>query len=300
MPSAFADRLANAILQKKSPTVIALDPVYSQLPDSIREKANSEINAISTYSSAVLRIIAAHVPVVKINSAYFERYQAAGVEAYERLVREAGAQGLIVIGDIKRGDVGHTAEMYAAAHLDGEAAPDAVTLSGYFGIDGIQPFIDLARTHGRGIFVLVRTSNPSAAAIQDSVLQDGRKVHELMAVEVARWASESGTIGRSGYSGVGAVVATRNANDAAKLRLLLPQSWLLAPGYGAQGGRAADFAPYVKADGSGALIAAGRSVIFAYQRASESKKSGADWQASVDQACRDFNADVRTLMPAGN
>ncbi len=300
MPSAFADRLANAILQKKSPAVVALDPVYSQLPDSIRDKSSSEIDAISIYSSAVLRIIAPHVPVVKINSAYFERYQAAGVDAYERLVREAWTQGLIVIGDIKRGDVGHTAEMYAAAHLDGEAAPDAVTLSGYFGIDGIQPFIDLARKHGRGIFVLVRTSNPSAAAIQDSVLQDGRRVHELMAAEVARWASESGTIGQSGFSGVGAVVATRNAPDAAKLRALLPQSWLLVPGYGAQGGQAKDFAPYFKADGSGALIAAGRSVIFAYQAASAPRNSGADWQSCVHQACMDFMTDVRSISPAGN
>jgi orotidine-5'-phosphate decarboxylase len=139
--------------------------------------------------------------------------------------------------------------MYAAAHLNSEldtpgiAAPDAITVSGYFGLDGVKPFVEIAKAQHRGLFVLVRTSNPSATVIQDALLQDGRKVHELVAAEVARWAGDLEMVGRSGYSNIGAVVATRSSGDAAKLRSLLPNSWLLVPGYGAQGGRAEDFAP---------------------------------------------------------
>jgi orotidine-5'-phosphate decarboxylase len=206
-----------------------------------------------------------------------------------------------VIGDVKRGDVGHTAEMYATAHLeepvDDGNVPDAITIGGYFGRDGAAPFIESAKRQGRGVFVLVRTSNPSAAVIQDAAMSDGRRVHELVAAEVARWATESGTIGRNGYSAVGAVVATRNAVDAAKLRALLPQSWLLVPGYGAQGGRAEDFAPYFKADGSGALIAAGRSVIFAYIIVHQYAASGSNWQACIEQACKEFVADLERVVP---
>lgn len=303
MPDPFADRLFDAVRRKASPAVVALDPVFSSLPDEYRK--NTEIKAIADFSREVLDIIAPLVPVVKINSAYFERYREEGIREYYRLVSDASRRGLLVIGDVKRGDVGHTAEMYAAAHLDGSfaqdskdsAVPDAVTIGGYFGIDGAKPFIELAKTQGRGLFVLVRTSNPSAAAIQDSTLQDGRKVHELMAAEVARWATESGTLGHCGYTGVGAVVATRNAKDAAKLRSLMPQSWLLVPGYGAQGGSAEDFAPYFKADGGGALVAAGRSVIFAHLTPQYRERCGPRWQACVEQACRDFVDDLRRVAP---
>jgi len=311
MPDAFADRLFDAVRRKASPAVIALDPVFSSLPEELRKRADlssrpalvAELEAIADFSREILSIVAPVVPVVKINSAYFERYREHGVKEYYRLVNDASGRGLIVIGDVKRGDVGHTAEMYTAAHLDGShfggledfAAPDAVTISGYFGIDGAAPFMEIAKKQGRGVFVLVRTSNPSAAAIQDAVLQDGRNMHELMAAEVARWAAESGTIGRCGYSGIGAVVATRNAGDAAKLRSLMPQSWLLVPGYGAQGGRAEDFAPYFKADGSGAIIAAGRSVIFAHDSPQYREQYGSKWQACVEQACKDFVEDLRRV-----
>jgi orotidine-5'-phosphate decarboxylase len=309
MPDTFADRLGDAVRRKGSPAVVALDPVFSQLPKELQARAGaqgqcspaSELEAVVQFSHDVLRIMAPHVPVVKINSAYFERYHGRGVAEYYRLVGAASRLGLIVIGDVKRGDVGHTAEMYAIAHLEAPVddgnVPDAITIGGYFGRDGAAPFIESAQRQGRGVFVLVRTSNPSAAVIQDAAMSNGRRVHELVAAEVARWAAESGTIGRNGYSGVGAVVATRNAVDAAKLRALLPQSWLLVPGYGAQGGRAEDFAQYFKADGSGALIAAGRSVIFAYQASQQYAALDSNWQACVEQACKDFVADLKRVVP---
>ncbi|HKQ47382.1 MAG TPA: orotidine-5'-phosphate decarboxylase [Phycisphaerae bacterium] len=305
MSDAYADRLWDAVQRKAAPAAIALDPVFQNLPAEFSSSPVAERESISRFCREILAIIAPLVPVVKINSAYFEKYGGQGVGDYYQLVADASRKGLLVIGDVKRGDVGHTAEMYAAAHLDGSkaphpsegAVPDAVTVSGYFGLDGVKPFIDLANAQGRGLFVLVRTSNPSAAVIQDAELNDGRKVHELMAAEVALWARDSATTRPNGYSSVGAVVATRNAGDAARLRALLPQSWLLVPGYGAQGGRAEDFIPYFKPDSSGALIAAGRSVIFAHQSPGYRDRFGDDWRACVEQACKDFVADLRRVVP---
>lgn len=313
MTTNFADRLLEAIAAKRSPTVIALDPVLDRLPASIlegRAAAGERVGregaaaALWEYSWRVLRAIAPHVPAVKINSAYFERYHAEGVEVYHNLVGEARAQGLLVIGDVKRGDVGHTAEMYAAAHLsddadaadDGEPAPDAITINGYFGLDGVQPFVNVAQAAGKGLFVLVRTSNPSAAAVQDVVTQDGRKLHEIVAAEVARWASDAAAVGAKGYSLIGAVTASREPEDARRLREALPQSMLLVPGYGAQGGTADDFLPYFKSDGSGAVVAAGRSVIFAYKQPGNLSKPAANWETCVEQACAAFVADVRRAV----
>ncbi len=304
----LADRLTEAVAAKGAPAVVALDPVFGRLPAALRaghgggEPVDTEtvMEAIWEFGWRVLEVIAPVAPVVKINSAYFERYHARGIETYDNLVEEALGRGLIVIGDVKRGDVGHTAEMYALAQLaepptaeaETRVAPDAVTVNGYFGLDGIKPFIQVATREGKGIFVLVRTSNPSAAVIQDAMTQDGRKVHEVVAAEVARWAEDSETIGECGYSGIGAVTATRDPADAARLRAAMPKSILLVPGYGAQGGRAEDFAPYFDAKGGGALIVAGRSVIYAHEMEANQAAHGSDWQRCIEQACRDFVTDI--------
>lgn len=304
----FADRLTRAILDRRAPLCIALDPVFSQLPPAVRERPGANgasdsaaaLDAILEFSRRVISVVAPIVPAIKINSAYFERYYAPGVDAYYALVRAATDHGLLVIGDIKRGDVGHSADMYARAHLvpcdfadgDGPAVPDAVTINGYLGLDGVKPFIDAAAKHGKGVFVLVRTSNESAAAIQDVRLADGRKHHELMAAQVAAWAAGSGTRGACGYSGVGAVVATRDAADAARLRDLMPESIFLVPGYGAQGGSADDVRPYFAQDGGGAIVAAGRSVIFAYSHPRYAAASAREWEQSVARACRDAASEL--------
>lgn len=302
------------VAAKGAPAVVALDPVYARLPAVLRDRhdsaepvdADAAIDAIWEFGWRVIKAIAPVVPVVKINSAYFERYHARGIETYDNLVEEALGRGLLVIGDVKRGDVGHTAEMYALAQLaeppfvDAEmrVAPDAVTVNGYFGLDGIKPFIDVATREGKGLFVLVRTSNPSAAAIQDAATQDGRKVHEVVAAEVARWAADPETVGGCGYSCIGAVTATRDPADAARLRAAMPKSILLVPGYGAQGGRAEDFMPYFDASGGGALIVAGRSVIFAHEAEAHQAAYGSDWERCVEQACRDFVTDIaRSIGP---
>ena len=177
-------------------------------------------------------------------------------------------------------------------------APDAVTVNGYFGIDGVRPFIDAALTQaeGKGLFVLVRTSNESAGKMQDVVLADGRKYYEFMAAQVAEWAAESGTLGDRGYTSVGAVASARDPETAARLRAALPQSLLLVPGYGAQGLTAQDVAPFFKSDGSGALIVTGRSVIYAYEEPRYMEMYTSEWQKCIEHACRDFVSDLRSVV----
>ncbi len=309
----FADRVLQDIAQKKSPTVIAIDPVYARLPAEISEHRDlndeadveAALDASLEFCRRVIRIVAPHVCAIKLNSAFFERYYNEGIEGYFELVQEAAEHGLIVIGDIKRGDIGHSSEMYARAHLgdseftnlDDLVTPDAVTVSGYFGTDGVKPFIDAARDseRGKGVFVLVRTSNESAGTIQDVPLADGRKFHELMAAQVDEWAAESGLTGARGYSSVGAVVSTRDQAVASRLRSLMPQSLLLAPGYGAQGMTAADFAPLFKSDGSGALVVAGRSVIYAYEDPRYIERFTSEWDKCIEQACKDFVNEIRQI-----
>lgn len=302
MAEHFADRVTAGVQRMKAPCVVALDPVFEKLPEPLmsgvaNDDASARLAAIQSFALGVIDAIAPLVPIVKINAAYFEVYGAAGFALYGALTSHARQHGLIVIGDAKRGDVGHTAEMYAAAHLgiNGSAKPlaaDAVTINGYFGADGAKPFIDAAKRSGGGVFVLVRTSNPSATVIQDQVTADGRKVHEIVAGEVAAWASKADTIGACGYSLVGAVAATRNAEDAQRLRRAMPQSILLVPGYGAQGGTAADFAPYFAREGMGAIIVAGRSVIYSHAVAAYRDRFAGDWKSCVSEACADFAADV--------
>jgi len=300
----FADRLLEAVEGKGSPAAVALDPVADRLPSELKGNSpagsdldpSAALESILRFGRRVIEIVAPLVPVIKINSAYFECLGPQGTRGYLELVHAARRAGTIVIGDVKRGDVGHSAQMYAQAHLGGakidgldeSIAPDAITVSGYFGADGVTPFIDAAKPRGQGVFVLVRTSNPTAADIQDIRAEDGRSMHEIVAGEVARWAADPATIGGLGMSSVGAVVATREREDAARLRSLLPRSILLVPGYGAQGGHAEDFAPYFDRSGRGALVAAGRSVIFAYEEESYRSRFGADWEKCIAAACEDF------------
>lgn len=304
----FSDRLIAAIKAKGTAACVNLDPVLSKLPTAIRAKArpddsDSAIAAIAEYAQAIIEIVAPLVPIVKINSAYFEAYQSRGAALYQDLIGYAKrCADLVVIGDVKRGDIGHTAEMYACGHLGdpqgetkGEFNPDAITISGYFGEDGVKPFVDAAARHGRGVFILVRTSNPSAASVQDVAVSDGRKLHELIAAQVEQWSRHPGMLGEGGYSSVGAVVATRTPSDAARLRALMPRCFFLVPGYGAQGGTAEDFRPYFNRDGSGAIVAAGRSVIFAHERPEYEKLP---WEKAIEAACKDFVTDLLRAYPA--
>ena len=296
MPANFADRLLEAIDEKGSPVCVGLDPVFERLPDPLRRSADSDaakLSAVSEFSRQVLQLVAPIVPAVKPQSAYFEVYGGEGVRVYFELVRQARQLGLVVIGDIKRGDIGTTAAAYATAHLAGDLAPDAVTVNGYFGTDGIDPFVDVAGRDAKGIFVLVRTSNPSAARTQDFTDAEGVKFYERLAEQVAEIGAREGLIGERGYSCVGAVVGATYPDEARQLRRIMPAQLFLVPGYGAQGATAGDCAASFRPDGTGAIVNASRSVIYAHQR---KEYEGADWKHAVENAARTFAEDIRSAV----
>lgn len=312
MASHFADRLCEAVEKRKTSLIIGLDPVYSRLPSAItsHHRMNDEfdaaaaVDAVFDFCTQTMRIIAPMVPAVKINIAFFEKYLWEGLETYYALISEADDLGLEVIGDVKRGDIGHTAEAYAAAHLENPElvgledtlAPDAITINGYTGTDGIKPFADVANQQGKGVFVLVRNSNPSAAAIQDFADADGQTMHEKIAEIVARIANQTARIGKSGYSNVGMVVGGTTPDVTTALRQKYDKIWFLVPGYGSQGASAADCVRFCKPDGTGALINASRSVIYAYEKPKYKEQFGDDWKRCIEQAVIDAKVDLANAM----
>ena len=314
VPENFADQLLTAIKAKNAPVCVGIDPVYNKLPAEITDQkelndendSEAALDAALEFCRRVIKIVAPLVPAVKINSAFFERYYWEGIEAYYEIIQEASGAGLLVIGDAKRGDIGSTAEMYARAaladpdfgNLDDLVGPDAVTVASYFGLDGVKPFIDVAREEQKGLFVLVRTSNESASVIQNATLEGGLAVAELIAQQVAEWGRDESLVGTSGYSCVGAVVAARDKDQATRLRGMMPQSILLVPGYGAQGATAADIAPYFKSDGTGALITASRSIIYAFDDMKYVERFTSEWDKCIEQATKDFVKEVNAVRPA--
>src|SRR5437899_1427505 len=217
MSDLFADRLLDAIADKGgAPICVGIDPVYEMLPDAVagpgnRRNANdatAAVDAIFAFTIEVLKIVAPLVPCVKFQSAYFEKYLWEGVEAYYSLIQEAAELGLLVIGDVKRGDIGSTASAYAAAHLadpsfqdhEDVIVPDAITVNPMLGLDTLEPFVAAAKTFGKGLFVLVRTSNPGSAELQDAKLVDGRTWSEMLADRLAVIAAQTGLVGSRGFS----------------------------------------------------------------------------------------------------
>ena len=312
MASHFADRLCNGIKNKKTSLVVGLDPVYSRLPASIvsHRDMNDEfdaaaaVDAIFDYCTQTMRIIAPMVPAVKINIAYFEKYLWEGLETYYALISEADSLGLEIIGDVKRGDIGHTAELYASAHLqnpelvglEDTLAPDAITINGFAGTEGIKPFADMANEQGKGIFVWVRSSNPGAAALQDFADENGQKMYEKIAETVNEIAAEPDRIGESGYSNIGMIVGGTAPETTTALREKYPNTWFLVPGYGSQGATAADCIRFCKPDGTGALINASRSIIYAYEKPQYKEQFGDDWKKSIEQAVIDAKIDLAKAM----
>ena len=312
MASHFADRLCDAVKTKKTSLIVGLDPVYTRLPTAIRSHremndefdAAAAVDAIFDFCTQTMRIVAPMVPAVKINIAFFEKYLWEGLETYYSLISEADELGLEIIGDVKRGDIGHTAAAYAAAHLENpelagledNLAPDAITVNGYTGTDGIEPFADMADKQGKGIFVLVRTSNPSAAAIQDFTDADGQAMYEKLADIVAQIANKDERIGTHGYSNVGMVVGGTAPRITTALRQKYDKVWFLVPGYGSQGAEAADCVRFCKPDGTGALINASRSIIYAYEKPKYKEQFGDDWKRCIEQAVIDAKVDLANAM----
>ena len=312
MASHFADRLFESVKSKKTPLIVGIDPVYSRLPSVIKNHrqmndefdAAAAVDAIFDFCTQVMRIVAPMVPAVKINIAFFEKYLAEGLEAYYALVAEGEQLGVEVIGDVKRGDIGHTAELYAAAHLQNSElvgledtlSPDAITINGYLGSDGIEPFAQMATEQGKGVFVLVRTSNPSAGVIQDFADANGVRLYEKVADVVAEAAAQEGRTGSSGYSNIGMVVGGTSAAVTSELREKFNNIWFLVPGFGSQGATAEDCIKFCKPDGTGALINASRSILYAYEKPEYRELYGDDWKRCIEQAVVNAKVDLSNAI----
>ncbi|MFA7236658.1 MAG: orotidine-5'-phosphate decarboxylase [Phycisphaeraceae bacterium] len=295
----FAERWRGAVERSGSPVCVGIDPVYAKLPGAIRSREGmddgsdpaSASDAIQAFVRGVLRATAAAgVPMVKFQSACFERYQAEGVECLWNCIEEAKALGLMVILDAKRGDIGISAEHYAAASFapapGSETGVDALTVNAYLGMDTLQPLLKAAREQGKGLFALVRTSNGGSDAVQSQKLADGRTVGQMMADLVA--ATGAGDVGESGMSLLGAVVGATQRDEIADLRRRMERQILLVPGYGAQGGGAEDVRGcFLPGKPSSAIITASRSVIYAY-----ADKYTADWTAAVGAAAAELKREI--------
>jgi orotidine-5'-phosphate decarboxylase len=260
----FPDRLADAVEQKQSQLVVGLDPFPDRVPDPL------------AFCRGIIDQVADFAVAVKPQSAFFEVHGAEGVRAFEETCAYARAAGLLVIGDVKRGDIPTTAEAYARAFIP---LADAVTVNPYMGRDSVEPFVEACKREGAGIFCLVKTSNPGSADLQDVELADGRPVWQRVADLVAEWAEE--VVGANGLSAVGAVFGATHSQELPVIRALLPRSVLLLPGIGAQGGKAEDIVSAFSAGRASALVSASRAVIFAESPAAEAKRLAAEvWALS--------------------
>jgi len=279
-PFHFADRLNAAIKAKKSVVCVGLDPRLEQIPEFIKKQAQARFKnpftvaaeAIMEFNKGIIDAVADLVPVVKPQIAFYEQYGHEGVRAFEETLAYARWKGVLTIADVKRGDIGSTAEAYARAFLGkvdvfGKEVTsfdaDAVTIAPYLGWDGIKPFVTQALKYGKGLFVLVKTSNSSSGDLQDLEMKDSRSVYEIMGHYVDSWGADE--MGESGYSLVGAVVGATYPEQAKKLRAVMPKTIFLVPGYGAQGGTAKDVKPCFNADGTGAIVNSSRGIIFAWE-----------------------------------
>jgi len=258
----FADRLAEAVKVKNSVVCVGLDPRLEQIPEEIVKKQGAA-EAFLEFNKGIIDAVADLVPVVKPQIAFYEALGHEGFRVFEETCKYAQEKGLLVIADAKRNDIGSTAEAYAKAFLSGEVVQaDALTVNGYLGLDGVRPFVKECEEKEKGIFVLVKTSNPSSGDLQDRVTADeNMSVAELMANFVDSWGDDF--IGESGYGFVGAVVGATYPAELAKLRKVMKKAWLLVPGYGAQGGGAEDVKDAFDANGMGAIVNSSRGIIFA-------------------------------------
>lgn len=289
MTGNFADRLITATEAKRSQVCVGMDPRIDSLPKTFLaacrgaggdDEASLTAYCLEKYCQEIIDAVADHVVAVKLQSACFEQYGAAGMAAFQSLTGYVQKMGLLAIADAKRGDIGLSAEAYAAAFLgrpdslnDGNKGinaaagsgvgidADAMTVNPLFGSDGIDPFINDCRLYGKGAFVLVKTSNPGSAELQDLQLADGGTFHERLALMVKGWGST--LMGEQGYSSLGAVVGATHSGAISRLRELMPGVIFLLPGYGAQGAGAAEVAPAFDENGHGALVTASRSIIYA-------------------------------------
>lgn len=270
------DILVEEIKKKNNPTVMGLDPTYDMLPESIKKKYPETIEGacegILEFNKALTDAIYDIIPAVKLQIAFYEALGAKGIEVFAETCKYAKQKGLIVIADIKRGDIGSTAERYSSAFLGktkiGEKEEsifnvDMVTINPYLGVDGIEPFIEDCRKYNKGAFILAKTSNKSSGELQDLKVENGKKIYETVSNLINIWGKD--LIGENGYSSIGAVVGATYPEQLEDIRKILPNGYFLIPGYGAQGGKAEDIARGFDKNGLGGIVNASRSLMCAYK-----------------------------------
>ncbi len=299
-------KLIKGIKEKNAPIVVGLDPQLGFLPEDILTGAYDEkgrtleavADAVFEFNKGIVDATYDLIPAVKPQIAMYEQFGIPGLMAYKKTVDYCKSKGLVVIGDIKRGDIGSTSEAYAIGHigsvdLGGEKVypfdEDIVTVNPYLGSDGVKPFIKVCNENDRGIFVLVKTSNPSSGEFQDRVV-DGRPLYELVGEMVNSWGLDSMD---GEYSNVGAVVGATYPEMGKILRDIMPKAYILVPGYGAQGGKGKDLVHFFNSDGLGAIVNSSRGIIAAYK---QEKYAGMDYKDAARAAVVDMIEDISSAL----
>ena len=305
----MVSKLIEKIQKTKAPICVGLDPMLSYIPEHVTKKAYAEFGetlegaaeAIWQFNKTIVDATADLIPSVKPQIAMYEQFGIEGLKAYDKTVKYCQEKGLIVIGDVKRGDIGSTSTAYATGHI-GKVTVGKNTFSGfnteyitvnpYLGTDGVKPFVDVCNQEDRGIFVLVKTSNPSSGEFQDKLI-DGKPLYELVAQKVVEWGEASMD---GDYSNVGAVVGATYPEMSKVLRKLMPKTYFLVPGYGAQGGTAEDLKDCFNEDGLGAIVNSSRGIIAAYKKEPYAKFGAENFGDASRQAVIDMIADINSVL----
>ena len=302
-------KLISKIQKTQAPIVVGLDPMLSYVPDHIRQKAFAEYGetlegaaqAIWQYNKEIVDAVYDLIPAVKPQIAMYEQFGIEGMKAFKNTVDYCRSKDLVVIGDVKRGDIGSTSAAYATGHLGKVQVgskvyagfdEDFVTVNPYLGSDGVKPFIDVCKQEKKGLFILVKTSNPSSGEFQDRLI-DGKPLYELVGEQVAKWGEDC--MGDT-YSYIGAVVGATYPEQGKALRKVMPKSFILVPGYGAQGGKGADLVHFFNEDGLGAIVNSSRGIIAAYKQEKYAKFGPENFAQASRAAVEDMVADIRGAL----
>ena len=305
----MSDKLITKIKATDAPIVVGLDPMLNYIPNYIKEAAFKEFGetlegaaeAVWQYNKGIVDATYDLIPAVKPQVAMYEQFGIPGMMAFHKTVQYCKEKGLIVIGDIKRGDIGSTSAAYATGHIGKVTigsntyepfGEDFVTVNPYLGTDGIKPFVDVCKENDKGLFILVKTSNPSSGEFQDRLI-DGRPLYEHMGEKVAEWGADC----MSGdYRNIGAVVGATYPEQGKVLRKLMPKTFILVPGYGAQGGKGKDLAYFFNEDGLGAIVNSSRGIIAAYKQEAYAKFGETGYADAARAAVLDMKADINSAI----
>ena len=306
------DKLIAKIQKTGAPIVVGLDPMLNYIPEHIQKKAFAEYGetlegaaeAIWQFNKEIVDKTYDLIPAVKPQIAMYEQFGIEGLKAYKKTIDYCKSKDLVVIGDIKRGDIGSTSAAYAVGHLGKVQVgskcyvpfdEDFATVNPYLGSDGVKPFIEVCKEENKGLFILVKTSNPSSGEFQDQLI-NGRPLYELVGEKVAQWGEEH--VGQSGYSYIGAVVGATYPEMGATLRKLMPKTFILVPGYGAQGGKGKDLVNFFNEDGLGAIVNSSRGIIAAYKQEKYAKFGAENFGDASRAAVEDMVADISGALNA--